>query len=443
MTDRCLPKTHNKKKSTKQHKMSGGKLVAVDHVGGEQQEVVVREQVLSETHTIRVVFHDFANLPHDIYEETRSSALCCHGYQWQLILYPGGDDFTSEDEVFVSLYLKCISAKDDCQVKAKFAFRVPSANYSEISRDDWVVDETLLFSKQNPSRGCGHYDFLLRSEVLDPSKGFLVDGNLTIEVDIQVYMENFAAFRPKTTLDVDMMKLLESAKYSDVMFQVGSEKFSAHRNILDARAPELAAVAADCSPDTPIQIQGVKPSAFRSLLRFVYGNAVPESEELLNEASDLLDVANRFGCKGLKLLAEAELVESGITVGTAADLILIGDAKNCALLKEAAIDFFAKNAESVKSSPGWAKLRESAALLDELLDVVLVNKKRPAPADQSDEEKDYKRMCVSTLRRTLEDQGLDVDGSREILISRLEEVPNDARIGRTSNEDNKVDVSIV
>jgi hypothetical protein len=45
-------------------------------------------------------------------------------------------------------------------------------------------------------------------------------------------------------------------------------------------------------------------------------------------------------------------------------------------------------------------------------------------------------MRVSILRRTLEDHGLDVDGSREMPISRLEEVPNDARIGRTSNEDN-------
>jgi hypothetical protein len=39
------------------------KLVAVDHVGGYQ--VVVGEQVLSETHTIRFVSHEFANLPHN------------------------------------------------------------------------------------------------------------------------------------------------------------------------------------------------------------------------------------------------------------------------------------------------------------------------------------------------------------------------------------------
>jgi hypothetical protein len=68
------------RKSTKQQKIPGGKLVAVGHVGGEQQ-VVGREQVLFEMHTIRVVFHDFANLPHSREEWTESSALLCHGYQ--------------------------------------------------------------------------------------------------------------------------------------------------------------------------------------------------------------------------------------------------------------------------------------------------------------------------------------------------------------------------
>jgi hypothetical protein len=47
------------------------------------------------------------------------------------------------------------------------------------------------------------------------------------------------------------------------------------------------------------------------------------------------------------------------------------------------------------------------------------NKKSPAPANA--EERDYKRMCVSSLRRKLDERGLDVDGSRDMLIRRLEE----------------------
>jgi speckle-type POZ protein len=167
-----------------------------------------------------------------------------------------------------------------------------------------------------------------------------VDGNLTIDVDMQVHRDESLAFRPKTTLPLDMIQFLESANQSgDVKLQVGTVKFSAHLHLLKTRAPELAALANGYPSDTLIPIQGIKPSTFRSLLHFVYADDVPKPEDFQKEARELLDVADRFGCKGLKLLAEAELVESGITVDTAADLIILGDAKNCALLKEAAMNF--------------------------------------------------------------------------------------------------------
>jgi hypothetical protein len=101
----------------------------------------------------------------------------------------------------------------------------------------------------------------------------------------------------------------------------------------------------------------------------MYTDDVPKPEELRNEARELLDVADRFGCKGLKLAAE--LAESGITVDTAAEIILLADGKTCALLKEAAIEFFASNPTSVTSSSGWAKIRESATLMAELIEVLI------------------------------------------------------------------------
>jgi hypothetical protein len=389
--------------------MPRGKLVAVDHIGGEQVGVV-REQVLSETHTIRFVFHDFENLPHNRYESTKSSSVWCHGYQWRLELYPGGSHHSIEERVYLSIYLHCVSAKDDSQVMAKFAFRIPSANYSRVS-----YEYEDIFSNE----GSCWVNFLRRDRVLKRSKAYLVDGNLTIEVDIQVYKDASPFWEPKSELNADFMQVLGSANQSgDVKFQVGPEEFSAHLHILEARAPVLAALTEDYPSDTPIPIQDMKPSSFRSLLRFVYANDV---EDLHNEARDLLDVANRFGCKGLKLAAEAELASSYITVDTAADMILLGDAENCALLKEAAIEFFATNPMPVMSSSGWEKVEESLPLMKELMAVLAGNKKRSAPA-HADEDRGYKHMRVSALRRRLDEKGLDGDGSREMLISRLEEV---------------------
>jgi speckle-type POZ protein len=313
---------------------------------------------------------------------------------------------SNSNTVNVSAFLKCVSTQGgDCQVKAKFTFRIPSARYSRTMRGRVFSSDSCQWG--NPA-------LFLRSDVLDPSKGFLVDGNLIIEVDIQVYKDASPFWEPKSELNVDMMKYLESAKESgDVTFKVGPEEFSAHRGILEARAPELAVLTEDYPSETPIHIQDIKTSVFRTLLRFIYANDVPKPEKFQKEARELLDVADRFGCKGLKLSAEAELVESGITVDTAADLVLLGDAKNCALLKEAATDFFAANPTSVMSSLGWEKVEESLPLMKELMAVLASNKKR---------ERDHRRMCVSALRRKLDEKGLDVDGSREMLISRLEEV---------------------
>jgi hypothetical protein len=61
---------------------------------------------------------------------------------------------SDEDEVYLSLYLHCVLAESDgCTVKAKFAYRVPSANYSD------VLDEHV-FCRTNKNRGFP--DFLLR-----------------------------------------------------------------------------------------------------------------------------------------------------------------------------------------------------------------------------------------------------------------------------------------
>jgi hypothetical protein len=60
--------------------MSGEKLVVVDHIGGEQEEVA-KEQFLSEKHAIGFEFHDCVELNHERGEEARSSVVLCHGYQ--------------------------------------------------------------------------------------------------------------------------------------------------------------------------------------------------------------------------------------------------------------------------------------------------------------------------------------------------------------------------
>ena len=407
---------------------SGYKIVDEGHVGGQ-------EQVASEWETIRAVFHNFAKLPSKRADRTDSPVLKCHGLEWQIMLFPGGSRL-SEEDVSVSVYLHSRSCTDTNEIKAKGRFRVPSTGQAG-------VDTAFhTFSSEEAPKVWGLHNYAKREDVLDVSKNFLVGGNLTVEVDIQVMLDKHPVWTPTNTVCSDMLKILESAdaENTDVLFEIGDgdkaktrsrtddyKTFYAHQLILSTRAPALAALADDCSPGTAIPISNIHPDLFRVLLRFIYGGEVPGKDVLKEEARNIIKTSDRFGCTGLKLAAEAEMASAGIAVDNAAELILFADGMNCAMLKEAAMDYFVANAQAVMESEGFAQVKESPAVMAELMAVAFGgSKKRPASSD-ADSARDYKRMRVSTLRQKLDDKGLDVDGSKEMLVSRLETAETEAR----------------
>ena len=408
---------------------TGTKVVDEGHVGG-------REQFLSEWETIRVVFHNFSELSSKRGARTSSPVLECHGLKWKIQLYPGGHSKSSEEDVFITLRVFSTSCTKTKKIKAKLRTRIPSAG----KKAGGGTFRIYSASADGGSRSWGQTDYAKREDVLKASKHYLVGGNLTVEVDIQVMLDEPQVWTPTNTVCSDMLKILDSAdaETADVSFEVGDgdktatrsrkddfQFFYAHKNILSTRAPVLAALAGDCSPGTAIPISDVHPDLFRMLLRFIYGGEVPGKDVLKEEARGIIKTADRFGCTGLKLAAEAELSTVGITTENTAELILFADAANCAMLKEVAMEFFVKNAHEVMSSEGYEQVKESPAVLAELVAAMASgSKKRPASSD-ADAGRDFKRMRVATLRQKLDDKGLDVDGSKEMLVSRLEDAEND------------------
>jgi len=389
------------------------KIVAVSHVGG-------KEQVDSEWHTIKAVFHDFADLPHNRGELLESSTMECHGHVWTVRLYPGGHSGSTDDDQ-VAIFLHCVSATDMVKVKAGFRIRIPS------SGKNYPSGKKLVFA---PGKEWGwHTNFANRNQVLNDHSGHLVDGNLTVEVDIQVAQDKLPTWKPSIDVAPAWMKLLDSAtsETADVSFLVGGEgkerEIHVHSIVLKVHAPDLAALAEEYNKGTPIPLTDFDPNVFRRLLRFVYGGEIPEKEFLRDNARALISASNRLGITGLKLAAEAELASDGVNVENAAELILFADGTHCAMLKEAGMNFFMANSEAVMGSAGYADLKESPDILNELMVALVGSKKRSAHSGP--DNRDYKSMCVSTLRQKLDGKGLDVDGSKEMLISRLEEADSD------------------
>ena len=125
---------------------------------------------------------------------------------------------------------------------------------------------------------------------------------------------------------------------------------------------------------------------------------------------------------GLKLEAEAAFVTSEtITFDNVIDNLLYADATNCALLKEAVMDFIAENGEEVYEKLSFDNVPGS--LMKDLL--WAMNKKKGDGKKQSvgsgSEQKSLSLMRISDLREMLHKKGLDVDGSRETMIATLKE----------------------
>lgn len=305
----------------------------------------------------------------------------------------------------------------------------------------------------------GWPNFILRSRILDRSSQLLNNdsygGSLTVLVKVQLFEDRrIESFVPKNNMNLKLLSLLDGANNSvenlsqsgdmaivpDVSFLVDKDIFYAHSLILKMTAPSLAYMCDNADPDTPIPIIGVRRHIFWLVLRYAYGDEMPHdiwtaksahesSHQVRNELSDLLDLspslelldaANRFGVVGLKLLAESKVVQTEISIESASDLILYADAKDCALLKEKAIDFFVANAEVIRATHSFQRIEESAHVMVELMDALL-SKRMLRSFALGENDLEYTSMGVNLLRTKLEERGLDVDGSRETCIKRLEQ----------------------
>mmetsp|Transcript_28172 Transcript_28172/g.57168 ORF Transcript_28172/g.57168 Transcript_28172/m.57168 type:complete len:420 (-) Transcript_28172:1201-2460(-) len=359
--------------------------------------------------------------------------ISCDGLTWKLFVYPCGSDLSSRHEQFLSVGV-CCTALGNNRIKhvlAQLSFRVlgdpPIASGPYVTAGLFQSSTTIV----------GADNFIPLSVLFGWNGGVPYtqrNGNLAIQVGIRSSIEfndefdSLASWTPPNTLSSDMMSMLgeAGAETADVFFQVGENKkrFHAHTTILGARAPFLASLAEEEGDGIVIPISGVEPDVFEILLQFVYGGKIPAPYLLKKHARALTDSADRFCCTGLKLAAEVELATSGLSNRTVADLVLFADAKNCAQLKESAIDFIIKNYDAVKATEGYSRVKESSDILVEIMSAMsssLSSKKRKEPpSNDIGSGYNYKEMNVAMLRRELDNKGLELDGSKEMLISRLE-----------------------
>jgi hypothetical protein len=210
---------------------------------------------------------------------------------------------------------------------------------------------------------------------------------------------------------------------ADIVFDVdepggGIQRFYAHRMILRMSAPSLAeycdGVAASSSVADSllvVPVSNVRHAVFHHLLYYVYGGII--AAEILKELSrEIIEFADRFGLGHLKVLAEGYYVESTkINVGNFFELYHFSDTKKCALLKETVMNFILDNVTQVMQLFHGVDGSQSESMITDLL---------TALAKRAGLDGFFKTMSVVNLRKKLDERGLDVDGTHEMLVDSLE-----------------------
>ena len=213
-----------------------------------------------------------------------------------------------------------------------------------------------------------------------------------------------------------MLRLLDDEEDTDVAFMVKRTKIHAHKCILRFNAPILYGFCEENKSGKNIPIKETTPTIFRVVLRYVYGGSLPDSVTI-DTGKELVIAADRYGVPGLKLAVETTLVQTlMLRQNNFADWLMFADSMALPLLKEHAVSYFVARAPDLINSGHMELLNQSPKLMNELMVEVstsLTNDSRFGNTGRN--------MSVNELRKTLDEQGLDVDGSKKMLVSRYQE----------------------
>ena len=383
-------------------------------------EHMMSDDINSRETLFSITFDNFKDLPSGKGHVVVSSEFSCFGSPWYLtIIYCGGD--RSSDRM-VGLYL--YRSSEGRTLAIKYSLAVVDGGDQIIRRSKGVFDGYASL---------GHNDFCLRKQIIGSGgkSGYLKKGALTIHVGLQL-----DECIPKNPTSSIMLKLFDDEKSADVVFEICEQQkrsqsrksnvrkkaktsaaklYHAHRFILQHHSPELSALCATSDGMTPIIINDTKPEVFHHLLYYVYGGKITEDDFVDNER-DLINIADKYGVTNLKLEAEVWYVNNtDITIDNVIDNLLYAHAMNCALLKEAVMDFIVKNKKTVMQQEQVSFQDVPGDVIKELLAAVSRNE------SETDAEKTCSTMRIRDLRQKLQDKGLDIDGSREAMIAKLKE----------------------
>jgi hypothetical protein len=271
----------------------------------------------------------------------------------------------------------------------------------------------------------------------------LINDTLIVEIHMRLANPNKAVpppFIPENPFAKNIHRMITDENFGDISFAVGENQkkkknakkvaktvpiqFHAHRDIL--RECSTGILADICQSNdvattsSLIEITDVSPAIFHHLLHSAYGGKIC-ADDMKSQTKEIIDAANRYGVVSLKLEAEAYFVGNTLfTLDNVMEHLQYAESMNCALLKEAAMDFIIENSAEIMDKISVNDLH-TPTLIRDVLAAVSRGMKKFGGRDGDGGDSRFNSMRICELRRESHEKGLNVDGSREMLIAALKE----------------------
>jgi len=358
------------------------------------------------------------------------------GNQWCLVIFPGG--VVNAAEGMTSLGL-CNNS--DKAIDAEYGFGVIDGSGKQVigafSAGVWP-------------------NFATRSEILSS----LINGTLIIDIQMRLAKPTTSVpppFIPENPFAKNIQRMIMDENFGDISFAVGGNQkksnaekvakttpimFHAHRDILRECSTGILAdicdlkVSEGVSMSSPVEITDVSPEVFRHLLYSAYGGKI-SADDMKPHTKEIIEAANRYGVVNLKLEAEAFFVgATTFSLENVMEQLLYAESINCALLKEAAMDYLIENSAAVIDKISFNDLL-TPTLMRDVFAAVSRGKKNLGVGCGEDDDDDsrFNSMRISELRQEAHKKGLNVDGSREMLIAALKSAVQEAEVESEEDSD--------
>ncbi|XP_057342158.1 speckle-type POZ protein-like isoform X2 [Microplitis mediator] len=189
---------------------------------------------------------------------------------------------------------------------------------------------------------------LPKKTLLDDKDKYLPDNTLTICVDLTVFKTPTTTSKKlvinfsKRGMAHDYQDLYNTKMGCDTIINVGDYEFQAHKTILMARSPVLAAMFSHDmieKKENKISVPDITPEIFEKILKYIYTDQVIDLNEI---ADDLLEVADKYQLQSLKEMCQESLSET-LILRNALKIMTLADRHSAKELLDFTIRFMATN----------------------------------------------------------------------------------------------------